>query len=103
VRKANGRTYRTKAERLAIVAESLRGDRSVTEVARRHGVQAKQIYRWRGSQAKVEPAVQLFPVRVTPAGQPEGAIEVGCGEVSLRITGTPDAATLQLILTRVLG
>ena len=107
MRKANGKTYRTKAERLAIVAESLRGDASVTEVARRHGVRAKQVYQWRGLQAqgrlKVEPTVELLPVRVSPASQPEGAIEVGFGGVSLRVTGTPDAATLQLILTRVLG
>jgi transposase len=76
---------RTDTERQAIVAESLEGGRSVSEIAERHGVSAASIYLWRRqardaavgttpkAQGRSRPPspVTLVPVRIAPA--PEAA------------------------------
>ncbi|HEY6264680.1 MAG TPA: transposase, partial [Candidatus Acidoferrum sp.] len=41
------RVWRTKAERRAIVEETLVPGASVSRVARRHDVNANQVFRWR--------------------------------------------------------
>lgn len=65
------RRLRTIEERLAIVAESRVAGTSVAEVARRHGVNANQVFAWRRQQEQgvlVQGArpggVKLLPVQV---------------------------------------
>jgi transposase len=67
------RQYRVAAEKRRIVEETLRSDASVAVVARRHGVNANQVFHWRklyqagllGSNGVgTEPGLQLLPVTV---------------------------------------
>jgi transposase len=111
---ARKRAYRSKQERREIVEETLQPGASVAVVARRHGVNANQVFQWRKlyreGRLDVEPAAaQLVPVRmaeVVSATQPPadlcaGVILVEIGRARIRVEGSVDPENLRLILERV--
>lgn len=108
------RRHRSKAERRQIAEESLQPDISVAVLARRHGVNANQVFHWRKllreGRLEVKPAPgQLLPVRIaeaveetsTPACQHTGAIQIELGRVRIRVEGSVDPAALRIILEQL--
>ncbi len=108
------RRYRSKQERRAVVEETLRPGASVAVIARRHGVNANQVFHWRklyreGRLDGAPPAAQLVPVRIAevvnddrpPAKLCGGVIVVEVGRARIRVEGSVDAEALRLILERV--
>ena len=108
------RRYRSKQERRAVVEETLRPGASVAVIARRHGVNANQVFQWRKlyreGRLEVEPpAAQLVPVRIAEVVSEErtaaklcaGVILLEVGRARIRIEGSVDAEALRLVLERV--
>jgi transposase len=108
------RRYRSKRERRQIVEETLQPGASVAVIARRHDVNANQVFHWRKlyrqGRLDVEPAAApLLPVRVAevvsseppPAKLYAGVIVVEVGRARIRIEGSVDSENLRLILERV--
>ena len=111
---AGRRRYRSKQDRRQIVEETLQPGASVAVIARRHEVNANQVFYWRKlyreGRLDGEPAVaQLVPVRIsevvsgeqTPPRLYAGSIVVEVDRARIRIEGTVDADNLRLILERV--
>jgi len=86
----------------------------VAVIARRHGVNANQVFHWRKlyreGELDVGPtAAQLVPVRIAEvmSGEPHpgklhaGVILVEVGKARIRIEGSVDTDNLRLILERV--
>jgi transposase len=108
------RRHRSKQERQQIAEESLQPGASVAVVARRHGVNANQVFLWRkllregGLTVKPIPA-QLMPVRIAEViddksasgHQQTGVIQIELGRVRVRIEGSADPATLRTILEQL--
>jgi transposase len=104
----------TREQKARIVAESNASTESVTAVARRHGITAQQLYRWRchdrhqvdGTRCK---DVTFAPVIVTaPVGEDQSRrnartpmIEVDIGAMTVRVSAGCDPATLQMVLRAV--
>lgn len=97
-----------------MVEETLRPGASVAVIARRHGVNANQVFHWRklyreGRLDLEPPAAHLVPVRITevvsdnrpPAKLCPGVIVVEVGRARIRVEGSVDAEALRLILERV--
>jgi transposase len=114
VEPASKRRYRSKQERRHVVEETLQPGASVAVIARRHGVNANQVFHWRKlyREGKLDgkPATaQLVPVRVAEvvsADEPAaklyaGVIVVEVGRARIRIEGPVDAENLRLVLERV--
>jgi transposase len=114
VQPVSKRRYRSKQERRAVVEETLRPGASVAVIARRHGVNANQVFQWRKlfreGRLDVTPgASQLVPVRIAevvsderpPAKVCAGMIVVEVGRARIRIEGSVDADALRLVLERV--
>ena len=114
VEPASKRRYRSKQERRAVVEETLRPGASVAVIARRHGVNANQVFHWRklyreGRLDVASSAAQLVPVRVAevvsedrpPRKLCAGVIVVEVGRARIRVEGSVDAEALRLILERV--
>jgi len=87
---AGKRRYWSKRERREVVEEALQPGASVAGIARRHGVNANQVFHWRKlyreGRLHVEPTVQLVPVRiaeVVSAAQPSARLCVGVIVVEL--------------------
>ena len=108
------RLYRSKQERRRIVEETLEPGASVAVIARRHGVNANQVFHWRKlyreGRLELEPvAARLLPVRITeavsidqsPAKLYAGSIVVELGRARIRVEGVVDAESLRIILERV--
>jgi transposase len=108
------RSYRSKQERRQIVEETLQPGASVAIIARRHGVNANQVFYWRklyreGRLDRQPSAAELVPVRIAevvgaeqpPAKLYAGVIVVELGRARIRIEGSVDADNLRLILERV--
>ena len=108
------RRHRSKQERRAVVEETLQPGASVAVIARRHGVNANQVFQWRklyreGRLDVAAPAAQLVPVRIAevvsderpPAKLCAGVIVVEVGRARIRVEGPVDAEALRLILERV--
>ena len=87
---------------------------SVAVIARRHGVNANQVFHWRklyreGRLDVETAAAQLVPVRIaevvsveqSPARVCGGVIVVEVGRARIRIEGSVDAESLRLVLERV--
>jgi transposase len=90
----------------------------VSLIAREHDVNANMVFRWRqqyqdGAFGPVTQSATLLPVEVieAPIDLPSAAspqqvchseILLEVGKAKLRITGTPDPQTLQLILQQLL-
>src|SRR5512147_2341576 len=60
------RRYRSKHERRQIVEETLQPGASVAVIARRHGVNANQVFHWRKlyREGRLDAAPELVPVRI---------------------------------------
>ena len=80
---------------------------SVSLLALEHGLNTNMLFRWRRQlQAGLfDEQAALMPVTLVPEREPVpiqghhgSEIEVMLGEVKIAIRGTPDAATLQLVL-----
>ena len=108
------RRHRSKQERRQIVEESLQEGASVAVVARRHGVNANQVFHWRKllreGRLDVKPIPgQLMPVRITeviedksgPVPQQTGVIQIELGRVRVRVEGSVDPAMLRTILEQL--
>jgi transposase len=122
-RRVAPRHYRTVDEKIQIVTESRMPGASVAEVARRHGVNANQVFTWRlqqeqgvlGRRRRGRPAaVKLLPVQVRsetqePLAEPstatlrapasEGRIEITLADgVRIAISGAVSAEQLHQVL-----
>ena len=98
---AGGRRRWPDALKRRIVAETLEPGASVSVVARRHDINANQVFKWRRGFAVVATDAGLVPVRVAPASPSAGAglIEVDLASgTRVRISGTVDAAVLRQVL-----
>jgi transposase len=78
---------RSAAEKLRIVEETLAPGASIALVAREHGVNANQVFKWRRlqlagkliekrSKRSTATAARLLPVTVSDAGQQSGTVVV---------------------------
>ena len=90
------RRFRVAAEKRRIVEETLRSDESVAVVARRHGVNANQVFQWRklyqagllGSSVEAEAGVRLLPVTVDEEPKQDRAVqEFGAGAIHIEFPG----------------
>ena len=94
--------------------ETLQPGASVAVIARRHGVNANQVFQWRklyreGRLDVAPTAAQLVPVRIAevmsaepvPAKLHAGVIMVEIGRVRIRVEGSVDPENLRLVLERV--
>ena len=108
------RRFRTKQERRRIAEESLRPGASVAVVARRHGVNANQVFLWRrllrDGMLDAEPAAaQLMQVRIAEVPLEangfvpphSGTIHIELGRVRVRLEGSVDQDSLRLILAHL--
>lgn len=108
------RRHRSKQERRQIAEESLQPNTSVAVVARRHGVNANQVFHWRKllreGRLDLKPAsAQLMPVRIAetfseepgPVRTCSGAIHVELGRTRIRVEGSVDTEALRVILEQL--
>ena len=123
-RRVAPRTFRTVEEKIQIVTESRMLGASVAEVARRHGVNANQVFTWRlqqeqgvlGRRKRGRPAaVKLLPVQVSREAQEplaeassaalaapasEGRIEITLADgVRITISGAVSVGQLHPVLS----
>jgi transposase len=95
----------------SIAEESLQPGVSVAVLARRHGVNANQVFHWRkllreGRLEEKPAAAQLIPVRVAevmeqqfqPALHHSGSIQIELGRMRIRIEGPADPESLRTVL-----
>jgi len=105
-------------ERRAIVEETLLPGASVSRVARRHDVNANQVFHWRKlyreGQLGSDVAAQLLPVKIAndrcSEAVPEenflarsGTLEIKLSKGTLRIAGTIDVAALRAAIECLVG
>lgn len=114
------RRRRSVDEKRRIVEETLVAGTSVARVARRHAVNANQVFYWRkkyreGRLGKSRSG-NLLPVRVSDiplrksgptrcvaAGCTSGAMEIKLAKGQLRVTGSVDAEALRTVLECLAG
>jgi transposase len=114
--KQTTRRRRSVDEKRRIVEETLEAGTSVARVARRHAVNANQVFYWRkkyreGRLGKSRRSGNLLPVRVTDiplrksgptrcvsARCSSGAMEIKLAKGQLRVTGSVDAEALRTVL-----
>lgn len=105
------RRHRSKQERRRIAEESLQPGISVAVLARRHGVNANQVFHWRkllreGRLDERPASAQLVPVRISdvaeeqlrPTRRYSGTIQIECGRTRVRIEGAADPESLRVVL-----
>jgi transposase len=101
-----------------LVAETLEPGASVSIVARRHDLNANQLFTWRRQFARAVrvPGVRLLPIEVSPepalsaaqpgpttAGPLDGSIEIAVsGGVRMMIKGAVDPAAITAAVTAVM-
>jgi transposase len=108
------RRHRSKQERRQIAEESLQSGASVAVVARRHGVNANQVFHWRKllheGRLNLKPAPgQLMPVRIAEvidertrgAAPHTGVIQIELGRMRVRVEGSVDPEALRLVLEQL--
>jgi transposase len=118
--KQASRQRRSAEEKQRIVEETLEAGTSVARVARRHAVNANQIFYWRkkyreGRLGQNRPS-HLLPVTVTDIPQSKsvpgrcgstrsssGMMEIKLGKGQLRVTGSVDTEALRTVLECLLG
>jgi transposase len=109
---------RTVQVRREIVEETLLAGASVSRVARRHDVNANQVFYWRKLYREGRlgggMAEQFLPVKVTDDRLAEaaksdgpavrsGTMEIKLPKGSLRVTGVVDVVALRAVLERLVG
>jgi transposase len=114
------RRKRSKAERRAIVEETMQPGMSVARVALAHGINANQVFSWRkmyreGGLKEKEPKNGLLPVKVS--GGPaklealrrggtspvrNGIIDIDLGHAQVRIEGNADPECVRAVLEGLL-
>jgi transposase len=105
------RRWRTKAERRAIVEETLVPGASVSRVARRHDVNANQVFHWRKlyQEGRLGKTTNFLPVRVANEQHGEevngsgfipqpGSLEIKVSKGTLRILGNVDVRVLRSVI-----
>jgi transposase len=109
------RRYRTNAEKVRIVEETMAEGVSVASVARRHGLNANLLFNWRRryqqgllERSREPVAAKLLPVHVEPEpeampsasrGTSAGQIQVSLpGGIVIDVRGEVDAALLGTVL-----
>jgi transposase len=122
------RQMRSTAEKLRIVEEALAPGASVALVAREHGINANQVFKWRSlhragklikQRSKRSTAIaRLLPVTISDAGQPlgtvvaeaasrspsvpcapcSGSIHIQFSKAQVRVEGSADASALRMVL-----
>ena len=120
------RQYRTAEEKRRIVEDTLSADVSVAIVARRHGVNANQVFHWRklheagmlgpsSDRPKNSCGVRLLPVTVEeqPASveQQEKLATASAGTINIEfpgralvsVEGSPDPAVVRAVLESLRG
>jgi len=103
--------WRTKAERRAIVEETLVPGASVSRVARRHDVNANQLFRWRKlyREGRLDTTANFLPVKVAQELSVEavneedrtvrpGTMEIKLCKGTLRIFGSVDVMALRAVI-----
>ena len=103
--------WRTKAERRAVVEETLVPGASVSRVARRHDVNANQVFHWRKlyQQGRLGTTGNFLPVRVANEQRGEevngsgfmsqpGTMEIKLAKGTLRIVGAVDVTALRTVI-----
>jgi transposase len=103
--------WRTKAERRAIVEETLEPGASVSRVARRHDVNANQVFYWRKlyQEGRLGTTSNFLPVRVADEQRGEavngsgfiaqaGSMEIKLSRGTLRIVGSVDVTALRTVI-----
>lgn len=124
VRVPGKRQYRRAEEKRRIVEETLAPEASVAIVARRHGVNANQVFHWRklyqagllGTSCAEAGGVRLLPVTVSDepadvearqaaaAGSHTGAIHIEFpGRVLISVEGHADPAVVRTVLECLRG
>ena len=118
VRLKDGRTreFRSKQERRQIVEETMRPGASVALVARAHGVNANQVFKWRAQYRQgrldVMPANTLVPVKIATVTPPTlevpsrrksrikrtDVIDIELGHARVRIEGAADPECIRAVL-----
>ena len=99
----------------AIVEETLQPGASVAQIARKHGVNANQVFLWRkiyreGLLPEAKPT--LLPVPLAPSMATEqlpapglpantGCLTIEFGHIQVRIEGRPDPEVLRLVLAEL--
>jgi transposase len=117
VRQVAARTGRrrtwTREQKARIIAESNASSESVTAVARRHGITAQQLYRWRWRDRHQADGVHgkdmtFAPVILEPARKDQSRrsgrapmIEVEIGAIRVRVSAGCDLTTLRMVLLAV--
>ena len=105
--------WRTKAERRAIVEETLLPGASVSRVARRHDVNANQVFHWRKlyREGRLGARTGFLPVTVAVAKEQSlvarkpddhipssGIMEIQLAQGALRISGSVDVTVLRAVI-----
>jgi transposase len=109
---------RTVSERREIVEETLLPGASVSRVARRHDVNANQVFYWRKlyreGQLKSKTDTRLVPVKVANDRSVEavkeddfiprsGTLEIKLSRGTLRVAGNVDVVALRTVIECLLG
>ena len=105
----NGRVrrFRTTQQRREIVEETLKPGASVALIARAHGVNTNQVFKWRRQydkgQLEIASKTTLLPVKISesiptkpiarkkPKPERRGIIDIDLGHARVRIEGSADA------------
>jgi transposase len=105
-------------ERRKIVEATLQPGASVSRVARRHDVNANQVFHWRKLYREGRlgsgRSTKLLPVKIADersvretegdgSAWPSGTIEIQLPKGTLRIAGAVDAEALRAVLEQLLG
>ena len=116
----SGRTrlFRSRQERRQIVEETMKPGASVVLVARKHGVNANQVFAWRrmyrNGRLEIVASAALLPVKIsdaipTPAQSQRkskpirrGVIDIDLGHARLRIEGVADPECVRTALESLL-
>jgi transposase len=95
----------SRADKARLVAAMEEPDAIVTEIARKAGVDASLLYRWRRQFAAPRAMPEFIPVKVTRESQdpartpPRGTITIAFGaHVRVTVEGAPDSATLSTVI-----
>ncbi len=100
------------AVKRSIVEETLQPGASVARIARKHGINANQVFLWRKAYREgllPESIPTLLPVTLAPSMVTEqlpapgntGCLTIEFGRIRVRIEGRPDPEVLRLVLTEL--